>query len=60
MSGVYFKGLQTNADHIRAMTDEELAKAIARKITLCYGCVATNERECAECVLEWLNEETDE
>ena len=48
---------QTNADRIRAMNDEELAKTIARKITGCYGCRATNELECAECVLEWLKKE---
>ena len=48
---------QTNADRIRVMNDEELAKTIARKITGCYGCRATNELECAECVLEWLKKE---
>lgn len=50
----------TRGDKFRSSTDDELAKAIARKITLCYGCRATNELECAECVLEWLKEETDE
>ena len=49
----------THADRIRAMNDEELAKTIARKITGCYGCRATNELECAECVLEWLKKEAD-
>lgn len=48
---------KTQADRIRAMNDEELAKTIARKITGCYGCRATNELECAECVLEWLKKE---
>lgn len=47
----------TNGDRLRSLPDEELAKAIARKITSCYGCRATNELECAECVLEWLKQE---
>lgn len=52
--------VKTNGDRLRKMSDDELAKAIARKITSCYGCQATNELECAECVLEWLKEEKDE
>lgn len=51
---------KTTGDRLRSMPDEDLAKAIARKITSCYGCQATNELECAECVLEWLKEEKDE
>ena len=50
----------TNASRLRSLPDEELAKAIARKITGCYWCPATNELECAECVLEWLRKEADE
>ena len=33
----------SNGDRLRSLPDEELAKAIARKITWCYGCPATNE-----------------
>ena len=51
---------RTNGDRLRSLPDEELAKAIARKITGCYGCPATNELECAECVLYWLREGADE
>ena len=51
---------RTNGDRLRGLPDEELAKAIARKITSCYGCQATNEKECAECVLEWLRWEVEE
>ena len=50
--------VKTNGDRLRSMPDEDLAKAIARMITGCYGCHATNELECAECVLERLKEET--
>ena len=50
---------RTNGDRLRSLPDEELAKVIARKITGCYGCPATNELECAECVLEWLRKEAD-
>lgn len=56
----YYDNLpRTNGDRLRSLPDEELAKAIARKITGCYGCPATNELECAECVLYWLREESD-
>lgn len=46
----------TNADRIRAMTDEELAEFLSE-----YGCVdCTKECEevhCDACWLEWLKEE---
>lgn len=51
---------KTNGDRWRSLPDEELAKAIARKISGCYGCPVTNELDCAECVLEWLRKEADE
>ena len=52
--------VKTNGDRLRSLPDEELSKVIARKITSCYGCRATNEKECAECVLEWLRWEAEE
>ena len=52
--------VESNGDRLRSLPDEELAKAIARKISGCYGCPATNELECAECVLEWLRKEANE
>ncbi|MBO5970725.1 MAG: hypothetical protein J6S14_19805 [Clostridia bacterium] len=44
---------QTNADRIRAMTDEELAKFIASQRTDCYHCPVM---ECVDaCKVSWLN-----
>jgi len=49
---------QTNADHIRVMTDGELVKAI-----LAYNCLACPKDKkcrgdsCEECWLLWLKEE---
>ena len=47
----------TNADRIRAMTDEELAKVIAYACDCdlvggfsCHG-------ECCDCILDWLKRE---
>ena len=60
---------QTNADKIRAMSDEELAVAISRSSILdlcdivCGGdCKAvatfnkTSQQRCAEIVLDWLQQ----
>ena len=51
----------TNADRIRAMTDEELAHTLA---DLCHGCgscpavfVCGDEDACWETILKWLKEE---
>lgn len=44
---------QTNADRIRAMTDEELAKFIAERNPDLPDVFA-------ECVLEWLKKEVDD
>jgi RNA polymerase subunit RPABC4/transcription elongation factor Spt4 len=55
----------TNADRIRAMTDEQIADAITAdafcgKVT---GEIATvsdcGDRKCAECALQWLKKEAD-
>ena len=47
----------TNADRIRAMSDEELAKIIEREL----GCTATGDcekmyRDCNSCWLDWLQQ----
>ena len=49
---------QTNADRIRAMTDEELAEFLMKptRIVSKYECEDC-ENNCTECVLEWLKEE---
>ena len=53
---------QTNADRIRAMTDEEFAMQIA-SFSDCYKCIAVkddcclNEDACAKAWLDWLKEE---
>ena len=52
----------TNADRIRAMTDEELAKFIAGTVDCCNckhprnGC-SENDETCASCQLDWLKQE---
>lgn len=51
----------TNADRIRNMTDEELAETI-----MCpFDIIGSNEtcfykRDCKECVLTWLQKESEE
>ena len=51
----------TNADRIRAMTDEELAEFLMKptRIIPKYECEDC-ENDCTECVLEWLKEEADD
>lgn len=48
----------TNADRIRAMTDEELAEIIecqdSRQWDECY------QGDCKECLLDWLKQEVDD
>ena len=55
---------QTNADRIRSMSVEEMAKEIAEKIE-CMNCPFVNEEgkcgevECDELFLEWLQSEAE-
>ena len=55
---------QTNADRIRAMSDEELAKSIAR-IAMCVDCKIKNPTctlpisNCEKSWLEWLKQEAE-
>lgn len=53
----------TNADRLRAMTDEELAEFIGHfpMQTICpNNCHEDPERDCAECVLYWLKQEAND
>lgn len=69
-SGAYLCGVldernrkKTNADRIRAMTDEELAMTM-----MCpnenglaeIDCDKSDSRNCYECLLKWLQEEVEE
>lgn len=56
----------TNADKIRSMSDEELARRIATK-TACMGCIFSEEcnrrawdRLCEDVWLDWLKSPVEE
>lgn len=49
-----------NADRIRSMTVEELARHYAKRIARCYGCEAVTEDDCFECQMEWLKSPVEE
>lgn len=51
----------TNADRIRAMTDEELAHAFAYQCAgrVCRGIPFDGPNECENCWLEWLKQEVE-
>ena len=58
-----FVGTVTNADHIRAMSDEELAAWIAGMSTICECCAELNEcasprgfNRCSHGVKDWLQQ----
>ena len=56
---------RTNADKIRAMSDEELAKAVymgcpeGKSISCCIGVLMRepSSEECQKCWLDWLKQE---
>ena len=54
----------TNADHIRSMTDEELAEFFARKSPCAYYCNyvarSCSGIGCKQGILEWLKSEAKE
>lgn len=55
-------GVQSNADRIRAMSDEELAEFFIHTRTNCEICnCLTNEclMDCSNGILEWLQSEVD-
>ena len=54
---------QTNADRIRAMTDEELAVLLDDGFpqSVCnYECYDNEVLKCKECILKWLKKEVDD
>lgn len=55
------KEVKTNADRIRAMSDEELAELVNSPCPPTTPCVedAYGEPNCKNCWLEWLKEEVD-
>ena len=51
--GIFYPKTMTNADRIRSMSDEELAKFIASQRTDCYHCPV---KECVDaCEVGWLD-----
>ena len=52
----------TNADRIRAMSDEELAELIDRETDSCAptGDCEKMSRDCKDCWLEWLQQPAEE
>jgi hypothetical protein len=55
---------KTNADYIRSMTDEELAKWLDYEYSRCEWCnidkIGTDDCsdiDCTACILDWLKEE---
>ena len=61
----YEEPKQTNADRIRAMSDEELAEVIDGTIPPCTRCVnkeryCSTTKYCRDGILEWLKSEAKE
>ncbi len=58
-----FSPIQTNADRIRSMTDEELAEFFARKSPCNHYCnyigKSCNGVSCKQGILEWLQSEAE-
>jgi len=61
------KASQTNAEYIRAMSDEELAKWLCTKYRECEWCTNSDDKDiefgrcfpakCVVCALDWLRQE---
>ena len=53
---------QTNADKIRAMSDEELADIISREAGYCAptGDCEKASNDCKDCWLDWLKQSAEE
>ena len=62
---VGFEPIRTNADRIRAMSDEELAEWIAARID-CEVCPVSHDEpisgteECHKRIIDWLQQEVEE
>lgn len=57
------KSKQTNADRIKAMTDEELARFLVDfpLVSIYEDCIHVKDGvDCEQCVLEWLQLEVEE
>lgn len=50
----------TNADRIRAMSDEELAKILSKTLTCPWVSCKNMEIPCEECLREWLKSPVEE
>ena len=53
---------RTNAERIRNMSDEELARYILSKVANCNSCPATNDCESYSCrkeMMKWLGKEVE-
>lgn len=51
---------QTNADRIRAMTDEEMAHYFSEQPDACPGRAGCSGKNCYDCWLAWLKQEASE
>lgn len=51
------QGGKTNADRIRAMTDEEMARFFERRYDTCPGRPGCSGKNCYDCWLDWLRQE---
>ena len=57
---IIVKKIFTNADRIRAMSDEELAKFLdCYCVSASWECPRNHEIKCHECWLEWLKKKVD-
>ena len=58
-SDPFKKPKQTNADRIRAMSDEELAKTLSGEEIYPWCTKPCEYDNCTDCVLAWLKQEAD-
>lgn len=56
-AGVLYPSVVTNADRIRAMSDEELAKTISGDQIYPWCTKPCEYDNCTDCVLAWLKQE---
>ena len=56
----YKPNYTTNADRIRAMSDEELADVIANGVSCVLSAPHCMDDDCTYCILKWLKQPTKE
>lgn len=56
-AGILYPSVVTNADRIRAMSDEELAKTISGEEIYPWCTKPCEYDNCTDCVLAWLKQE---